>query len=425
MKISFLPHLRGGEGLGTRLSLVLVALLSSCTCSPKPSAEPEPWSTVFHALYDRERQLGFTGPDGGTISVTTQLGIDGPQAFIGEDVSFLRSEEKTSAALKALADALEPDPSQRPIGAVLLQSDLWERFDALEQAIADHDEGAANFRRLLPAIARLMQRLALPREQVDGLEPNQRALVLGFPTLLEGFPAASSGWWELRKERPTADGGVEAFTKHSERQGSRTVFRVFAAVPLPLGGAEWFGAPIASPVRLPENTRLVLLASPLVLTKEGGLTAAPFFTLAELRQVKTAAPPRAPPPFAVLEATRADLMKQPQIAGGFHQLAPDAPIPMGATCLPDLSTRVPLVVSCLGCHADGAQLGGAFFEPGEQVRLEQSRCRRDPFRSVELNRRHAQSVSHSSVCQPLQSQMPFAPQRGLCWRWRRDRAPQS
>jgi hypothetical protein len=382
---------------------VLLTLVASaaCTCRAKEAAPPppprsagayfgadvrHPWNRVFHALFDRQREIGHpacgAGAAGGclgssldeiraagSVAVTTELGVDAPQAFIGEDVYFLRAEARTAAALVALADALQPDPALNPVGAVLLQSDLWERFDRLQQAALEGDEGAAQFRRLLPAIAKLMHRLALPRAQLDRLASNEGSLAAAFPDVLPGF-ASRDGWAELRKEREGPDGGFVSFTTHSEVWGSRMVFRIFARVPREHGGPEWFRAPRWGAVRLPEDTALLLTASPLALTQEGEPVAAPFFVLAEARRVKSGgfqATSLEQLPFTVLEAPRADLVADPRQRGGFHQLAADVPVPLGATCSPDLSVRVPLALSCVGCHADGAQLGGAFV--GAEVRI--------------------------------------------------------
>ncbi len=235
------------------------------------------------------------------------------------------------------------------------------------------------FQKLLPAIAKLMHRLALPGEQLARIETNLGEMAESFPALLPGFPKREEGWMEIRRERPSADGGFEPFTSHSERWGSRRYFRIFARVPNPVGGSEWFHTPIRAHVRLPENSVVLLAASPLVITSEGELMASRLITLAEVREVKTDVLPGVPLPFAVLEGTRAGLVAKPRHTAGLHQLAPETPIPMGATCVPDLSVRVPLTSSCESCHGDRAKLGGAFAADDERIALEE-----DPRAAAEV-----------------------------------------
>lgn len=385
------------------VAVIVVAGLAGCTCkreAPRPVAPRPPhsvtawaphevaavpedvygvpaWSKVFALAFERRVTIGVPAcsVDGGCleadalalraepmVSRDLVLGRDEPLAFIGEQVTFLEAPARRAALEQAIDVALRVDPSTAPVAAVLFQNDLWERVDAISEAIR-REPGAdwAALTGLRAKLVRLMQHLALPKATVEALTPNEALVERRFPELLAGF-AARDGWVEV-SSASTPRHDVQEWkrtTRHAERHGYRVVFRVF--VHDPQGRAALEQRLTRWPEPFPEGARFAITGAPLVITKERELIAAPFITLLETRQAR--AQGSTPPPLGaitndVLEGRRAALTRQLETTGGLERLPRDALIPVGATCMPDFTARVPLASTCLTCHGPtGARLTG-------------------------------------------------------------------
>lgn len=386
------------------VAVVVLCLSTACKCQKAPVAEPvaprpahavttwaahevpdvpedvygvPAWSKVFALAFERRVSIGVPGcaVDGGCgaldplalrgapmVATDTVLGRDEPLAFIGEQVTFLEAPARRAALERAIDDALKIDPSTAPVAAVLFQNDLWERVDAITAAI--RNEPAADWAvldALRKRLVALMQHVALTRAQVEALRPNEALVERRHPELLAGF-GARDGWWEVLSQSTEHSGTTEwkRTTRHSERHGHRVVFRIF--VHHPQGRAVLEQALTRWPEPFPDGVRFVITGAPLVITKERELIAAPFITLLETRQAMAQGfvpGAVATIPNDVLEGRRATLSRHLDDTGGLERLPRDALLPVGATCMPDFTTRVPLTSTCVTCHGStGARLTG-------------------------------------------------------------------
>lgn len=383
-------------------TLVVAVVVSGCTCrradKPAPvvparsttswaahevAAVPEDiygvpaWSKVFALAFERRVSVGLPecSVDGGCleadalglrgapmVSRELVLGRDEPLAFIGEQVTFLAEPGRRAALEEAIDGALRVDPSTAPVAAVLFQNDLWERVDAISEAIRREPAvDWAGLTSLRTKLVTLMKHVSLTRAQLATLKANEALVERQFPELLAGF-ASRDGWDEIIAESTARPDVLEwkRTTRHAERHGFRVVFRVF--VHDPQGRAALAQRLTRWPEPFPEGSRFVITGAPVVITKERDLVPAPFITLLETRQVRAdvgALGSVGAVPVDVLEGRRATLTRHLDTTGGLERLPRDALIPVGATCMPDFTSRVPLASTCFTCHAPvGARLTG-------------------------------------------------------------------
>ncbi|MBE2249984.1 MAG: hypothetical protein IAE78_10570 [Myxococcus sp.] len=388
-----------------RAGLVLLLTLAGCRCRERQAVTATPpkvahaqtrwarhevaavpedvygvpaWSRVFALAFERPVSIGVPAchvADAGCLGVEptamraepmvglpTVLGRDEPLAFIGEQVTFLEEDRRRAALTHALSEALQIDPASAPLAAVLFQNDLWERADAVSAAIRTEPQADwAALEDLRSRFVAVMRHVALSKAQLAALGSNDAAVEQRYPELLAGF-AKRDGWVELRARSTEHQGATvwNTTTRHAERHGHRMVFRVFihhqkGRAALEVALARW-------PEPLPAGTRFVITGAPMALTREGTLEAAPFITLVETRLAM-------PEGFApgsvgalahdVLEGTRAELTRAFAQTGGLRLLGRDALLPVGATCMPDFTSRLPSAATCLMCHGPtGARVTG-------------------------------------------------------------------
>lgn len=386
-----------------RVPLVVLLTVCGCRCRERPAvAPPAPpptaattwaphevseapedvygvpaWSKVFALAFERKVSIGVPAcavSDAGCLGRDPTalrsepmegedrvLGHDEPLAFIGEQVTFLQDARRRARLEAAIAEALTVDPSTAPVAAVLFQHDLWERVDAISAAIAQ-EPGAdwAALEALRTRLVALMRHLALSDAQLAALPSNEAAVTRAFPELLAGFDTRE-GWGEVVFHSTERAGSSEwrHTTRHAERHGYRMAFRVFVHHPDGVPGVA--EAVRTWPAPLPEGARVVLTGAPLVLGRDGAPRVAPFITLLETRQVMGAgfvASSVGALPNDVLEGRRSTLTRHLG-TGGLQRLARDALLPVGATCMPDFTSRLPAATTCLTCHGPtGARLTG-------------------------------------------------------------------
>ena len=336
------------------------------------------WSRVFALAFERSVSIGVPAchvADAGClgadpvqfrtepmVSKALVVGRDEPLAFIGEQVTFLQQADRAAALEVAIDEALRVDPSTAPVAAVLFQNDVWERVDAITAAI--QSEPSANWavlERLRKRLIELLHHLSLTRAQLAALSSNEVTVANRFPELLAGF-GQRDGWAEVIAESTERRGSNDwaRTTRHSERHGFRVVFRVFIQHPAGQAGVE--EAVRRWPTPLPAGTRFVITGTPLVVLKDGTLEAAPFITLLETRQAMRDDFPATQLGALendVLEGRRFSLTHAMAQTGGLERLGRDTLIPVGATCMPDFTTRLPAASTCTTCHgATGARLTG-------------------------------------------------------------------
>ncbi|MDP1921043.1 MAG: hypothetical protein Q8L14_32685 [Myxococcales bacterium] len=385
-----------------RVVLVVVLLaLGGCRCKPTPvevpavvkvprvtttwaphevAAVPDDvygvpaWSKVFALAFERKISIGVPSchVDGGCLAVDPMqlrgapmvsqeriLGRDEPLAFIGEQVTFLEAPDRRARLDQAIAEAMTIDPSTAPLAAVLFQNDLWERVDAITAAIRN-EPGAdwAVLQDLRKKLVTLMKRVALTKEQLATIASNESAVTRRYAELLAGF-GERDGWAELVSQSTEHRGSTvwQRTTRHAERHGYRSVFRVF--IHHAQGRAVLSQALTRWPEPLPAGTRFVITGAPMALLTDGSIEPAPFITLLETRQAR--AEGFIPTQIGtldhdVLEGSRVSLTRD---SGGLERLGRDALIPVGATCMPDFTSRLPSASTCLMCHGPtGARITG-------------------------------------------------------------------
>lgn len=328
---------------------------------------------------------------------------DTPSLLASRDVLHLAEPERAARLLALMQAASDraAEMAQRPFSALLFQSDLWERFDALDEAArqilrnrqadsaatAPAGPGKDTADRLLflrDAVGRLLRDVALPAAQIHGLDSNLPLLASNYPLLLPGFPGPD--WVEIvtrsRSMPERMAGPIFEYTRHSMVAGFRAVFRRFIRVPQEAGGSAWLRRELASePVapKMPPGTRLVILQQPLAVTKEGQLALWPRTDLVELRTVEAAAEPglQVGPPkrlselsFDVLEGQRALLRQAQPASAGLRLLRADAPFPMGGSCSPQPTVLAPLRAVCMTCHGvRGDLVFGAMTHGPQKTRV--------------------------------------------------------
>jgi hypothetical protein len=363
---------------------VLILLLAA-RAQAAPMFDAEAWNRVHAALFARQTDVGHPScgeacgrksPEdvlgAATVGRKTMLGGDEPQIFISEDVYFLEEPARNAEVLAAIEAARQVPVGSRALQAALLQSDCWERFDAIVEWLArGFPKDRAALERLLAPLAGLIRHLAVPRSTLSALRANLPELERAFPSLLGGL-SALRGWREIRTEftEPPDESVWRSTTRHAERWGYRFVFRVFVRTT----------ATIVEPGQaLPPGSTMVLVGAPLAIASDGEIVVLPVTTLVEMRRAAAPdfrAPSIADLPFDVFEATRANLRASPRVAGGFVHLSRDALLPMGASCLPNRSVRTPLAAVCIACHRQsGERLTGPLTHGDFRIFLETDRDR--------------------------------------------------
>ncbi len=335
------------------------------------------WSKVFALAFERKISIGVPSchVEGGCLGIDPLqlrgapmvsqemiLGRDEPLAFIGEQVSFLEAPDRRARLEQAITDAMTIDPATAPLAAVLFQNDLWERVDAITAAIRN-EPGAdwAVLEGLKKKLVALMRRVALTRAQLATIASNEGAVTRRYPELLAGF-GERDGWAELVSQSTEHRGSTvwQRTTRHAERHGHRMVFRVF--IHHAQGRAALSQALTRWPEPLPVGTRFVITGAPMALLTDGSIEPAPFITLLETRQAR--AEGFMPSQLGtlehdVLEGSRAALTRMSSDSGGLERLDRAALLPVGATCMPDFTSRLPSASTCLACHGPtGARITG-------------------------------------------------------------------
>jgi hypothetical protein len=175
------------------------------------------------------------------------------------------------------------------VAAVLLQNDLWTRFDELDFWLRRTDppvrlrsEERRALADLRTRLGRMIRRLALPEPVLRSIPPNPPEAARAHPDLLADLDS-ERGWQEVGLE---GDGPHEPRrgTRHGQVSGYTSVFRVLARVPSAAGGSAWLRRALAShPVQLalPAGTRTVILQTPMAISQRGQLFAVPLVTLIE------------------------------------------------------------------------------------------------------------------------------------------------
>jgi len=387
---------RAGMALG--LVGAVAALGCKCRADPPPAESPlalpsvppvpsgfvagarrfdadveHPYNAVHRALFDRESEANVPDcVDAGTcVQGSPMAPLGGPSArrrvhlggdelaiFSGPNVDYLAEAARATEVERAVERALGLDPTRAPIAALLLQNDLWDRYDQIFADLAKGDRaGGDELRRVQRAVVRLIRHLALAPAAIGALPDNLAEVEAAYPTLIPGL-SRRQGWTEIRtRANERRSEPLRYATRHTRVAGHRLVFRVLVAAP---GGV--LRLPTSERPSLPPGTRFALVASPLAIARGAELVASPLVTLIELRVASSesfVARSLTELPFDVLDGRRALLTQVPRPGGGLERLAPDALVPLGATCMPSMGVLVPMRSACPNCHGmPGATLTG-------------------------------------------------------------------
>jgi len=388
------------QALLTRIGLGTLAL--SFALGPAPTAQPvqsplpqlgesahptpynpdpeHPWNRLHAALF-RQRIRTSATPcllEGscGTLalermfatvaSVWFEEGGDGSTLLLRGDVAALAEPARLAEVEAAFDAALAVRRDARsPEAAVLLQHDLWERFDAVHatREVAGEPGPRAALARLQQRLGQAIRELALPVSEIRALRPNIEQVAQAHAELAD--LGRASAWLEVTAHHRMGTGPESILPLHAANAGFRSSFRTLLQRGADADAEQalralFEGGP--THVELPPGTRVALVESPLAVSSRGEPVAVPLITLVETRRVGPEAPPAvrlSELDFAVLEARRAWLATEPRRSGGLERLEDDAPVPDGASCLKGRGLVVPLLGSCFRCHAPrGARLPG-------------------------------------------------------------------
>ena len=343
--------------------------------------DPEhPWNRLHAALFRQRlrtnatpcllegscQALAVERMFGELASVWFEEGGDGSTLLLRGNVAALAAparlaevEAALDAALAIRRDTLPPET------ALLLQHDLWERFDAAHAAREEAAEPGprAALTHLQQRLGRAIRELALPASEIRAVRPNLEEVAQAHAELID--LGRASAWVEVTAYHRMGTGPESILPLHAANAGFRSSFRTLLRYSGDAVGdqalrALFQGGP--AHVELPPGTRVALVESLLAVSSRGEPVAVPLITLVETRRVG----PEAPPParlseldFAVLEGRRAWLAAEPRRSGGLERLEADAPVPDGASCLKGRGLVMPLLGSCVRCHAPrGARLPG-------------------------------------------------------------------
>lgn len=347
---------------------------------PFDTERDHPFNRVHRALFARKLRGSVSGcltrgtgaclkesPTGvmGSPTQPRELDIGGDESifFIGNDVAFLAEEKRVDEIDQAIKDAIAVAGRASPTARALLQNDAWERYDSLTRELAGSTAHADQLRRVRRRVVDLMRALALPSGELRAIPANLGELEVAHPELLWGI-GSRQGWTEVRSlANEQRDAELVEGTRHAKQAGNRFAFRVLVRVPADAGGVDWLTLQLqkADDARagLPKGTRLALLGSPLAISKTNEIVPLPIVTLVELRTApEKPATSLLDAPFDVLEGRRSLFTRAERRGGGLERLAPDADVPMGATCSTNIAMRVPMRAVCATCHAGEARLTG-------------------------------------------------------------------
>ncbi len=277
--------------------------------------------------------------------IRVAAGGDRPAVFMSGEVAFLLEPLRERAVLSAIAAAIDAAGESSDVARVLLQSDLWERYDAIEAARG----GARGSKRerlakIQGALVGLIDALALPPARLTAIPSNHAEVHRAYPELVPHDPV-DDGWLELWPDDHGRPGAQATGTQHAARAGHRMVFRVFAR------STELVGLPSTTLLgEVPPGTRLALVATPLAIASTVELIEVPLVVLVQARVASDMNAPVNRVPVDFLEGRRSALTREERVAGGLVRWPADAPIPAGVTssgCSVDL---VPVAASCVRCH---------------------------------------------------------------------------
>lgn len=169
------------------------------------------WNRIHAAFHIR------TAPDG------SEYGADTVDPLLWRETRYLLTGESAARAVRLLDEFLQSNGERRiadPLKRAVFQHDLWTVFDWL----ASGSDGSRIERdALMPRVARVLRRVALPRERIEALPDTYAAAVESIASLPRDLLARDGQWFRL-------GGTARLVPQHSGELG-RSAFIVLWSVP--------------------------------------------------------------------------------------------------------------------------------------------------------------------------------------------------
>ena len=354
-------------------------------------------------------------------AVVRRIGGDAPDFFLYHDVGFLLQDGGRLLAIERLlteADTGTFIDGRSTVARILLQQDLWNRFDELD-SLARYEKDpkvGARARRLQILLGRAIVRVACRPEDLARVPSNFAAIAGAYGMIDSGLFSAGSPWREIVPVTSSPTGS----TAHSFTAGHRRVFRVFLRVPPQAGGApcleEYFRRydrrgdsypelPCFPSGGLAPGTRAMLVETLLALGPTGEIVPLPLIFSIQVREIQPLEPGADGRftlddiPFFVFHGSRLLLVRSGVDSGGLVALSADAPVPPNVSAFGSGAEQplVPARLACPQCHDPTGQhlmtvgfhgiVGVRVLHPGNTIQQEavlRAKRKRDDYRDLRL-----------------------------------------
>ena len=317
------------------------------------------------------------GP-GALLTMERRIGGDAPDFFLHHEVAFLLQDGRRLSALEQLLAEADTETflkGRSTIARVLLQQDLWNRFDELDSLVRYGDNvtirGSAE--RLKTLLGRAITRLACRPEDLARISSNLPAIAAAHTMVDPDLFATDSAWREIVPFKSSSAGT----TFHAHTAGCRRLFRAFLRVPPQAGGAqcleEFFrkydelgtsspGLPCFPSNHLAPGSRAILVETLLALSPTGEIVPLPLIFSIELREIRPLVP--GPDgrftlddiPFFVFHGSRLLFVRSGGRSGGLVEIPADAPVPAHVSAFQSGGRQlVPARLACPHCHDSAGQ----------------------------------------------------------------------
>jgi hypothetical protein len=340
---------------------------------------------LARAASDEERrrlliESRFADEPGVSLTVERRVGGDAPDFFLYHDVGFLLQDGRRLSAVEQLLTEADTEAfleSRSTIARVLMQQDLWNRFDELDSLVRSEKDVKirASAERLKALLGRAIARVACRREDLARVPSNLAAIAREHHTIDPDLFSPGSTWREIV---PRTSSSPTRTTAHAHNAGYRRVFRAFLRVSPRVGGAQCLedyfrqydelGASLAELPCFPSAllapaSRAMLVETLLALTPTGEIVPLPLIFSIQMREIRHLIP--GPDgrftlddiPFFLFHGSRLLFVRSGGNSGGLVALSADAPVPVFVSAFqsPVGQPLVPARLACPQCHGPTGQ----------------------------------------------------------------------
>jgi hypothetical protein len=366
-------------------------------------------------------EFGFPHEPGVALTVERRVGGDAPDFFLYHDVHFLLQDDRRFSALEHLlneADTHEFLEGRSIMARVLLQQDLWNRFDELDSLVRLEKDAQvrAKAQRLEALLGRAIARVACRQQDLARVPSNLAAIARAHQTIDPDLLSDGSDWREIV---PRTSSSPAQTTAHAHNAGYRRLFRAFLRIPPQAGGAQCLedyfrqydepGLSLREFPCFPSNllapaSRALLVETLLALTRNGEILPLPLIFSIQMREIRPFLP--GPDgrltlddiPFFLYHGSRLLFVRSGAEGGGLVALPADAPVPASVSAFESGAGQplVPARVSCSrSCHGPTGQYlmttafhgikGVSVLRPGNTLQQEaviRAKQERDDYRNL-------------------------------------------